>query len=110
MRFSCREDEYLKEQRNDLNTSLPVSFETAGKVTTISIESKAVSLLLLDLSPADTLQMNMKHVAGFVTDIGEGFYTAILADLLGSLPWWDSRWRPPSWQRRFVILMVNMGT
>ena len=37
-----------------------------------------------DLSPADTLQMNLKHVAGFITDIGgKVSHTAILSRSLG---------------------------
>ena len=37
-----------------------------------------------DLSPADTLQMNLKHIAGFITDIGgKVSHTAILSRSLG---------------------------
>jgi phosphotransferase system enzyme I (PtsI) len=37
-----------------------------------------------DLSPADTLQMNLEHVAGFITDIGgKVSHTAILSRSLG---------------------------
>jgi phosphotransferase system enzyme I (PtsI) len=47
------------------------------------IKGKVV-IVAHDLSPADTLQMNLKYVAGFITDIGgKVSHTAILSRSLG---------------------------
>src|SRR4030042_762545 len=84
--FHAVEDEYLKERRNDLqHVSARVFRNLLGKSDAeLTRSTGSVIVVAHDLSPADTLQMNMKHVAGFVTDIGgKVSHTAILARSLG---------------------------
>jgi phosphotransferase system enzyme I (PtsI) len=84
--FSAIEDEYLKERRSDLRyVSVRVFRNLQGKKQDDITKIRGnVIVVAHDLSPADTLQMNLKHVSGFVTDMGgKVSHTAILARSLG---------------------------
>jgi phosphotransferase system enzyme I (PtsI) len=84
--FNAIEDEYLRERRSDLNyVSSRVFRNLLGKKhdDITKIKGKVI-VVAHDLSPADTLQMNLKNVAGFITDIGgKVSHTAILSRSLG---------------------------
>ena len=84
--FEAIEDEYLRERRSDLHyVSERIFRNLLGKKhdDITKIKGKVI-VVAHDLSPADTLQMNLKHVAGFITDIGgKVSHTAILARSLG---------------------------
>jgi phosphotransferase system enzyme I (PtsI) len=84
--FNAIEDEYLKERRSDLHyVSARIFRNLLGKKhdDITKIKGKVI-VVAHDLSPADTLQMNLKHVAGFITDIGgKVSHTAILSRSLG---------------------------
>ena len=84
--FNAIEDEYLRERRSDLHyVSARIFRNLLGRKhdDITKIKSKVI-VVAHDLSPADTLQMNLKNVAGFVTDIGgKVSHTAILARSLG---------------------------
>ena len=80
--FNAIEDEYLKERRSDLRyVSSRVFRNLQGRKHDDITKIKGnVIVVAHDLSPADTLQMNLNHVAGFVTDMGgKVSHTAILA-------------------------------
>jgi phosphoenolpyruvate-protein phosphotransferase (PTS system enzyme I) len=84
--FNAIEDEYLKERRSDLHyVSARIFRNLQGKKHDDMTKIKGnVIVVAHDLSPADTLQMNLKHLAGFVTDMGgKVSHTAILARSLG---------------------------
>jgi phosphotransferase system enzyme I (PtsI) len=84
--FNAIEDEYLKERRSDLHyVSTRVFRNLLGKKHDDITKIKGnVIVVAHDLSPADTLQINLKHVAGFITDIGgKVSHTAILSRSLG---------------------------
>ncbi len=84
--FKAIEDEYLRERRSDLHYVAARIFRNLlGKnhddIT--KIKGKVI-IVAHDLSPADTLQMNLEHVAGFITDIGgKVSHTAILSRSMG---------------------------
>jgi phosphotransferase system enzyme I (PtsI) len=84
--FNDIEDEYLRERRSDLHyVSSRVFRNLLGKKhdDITKIKGKVI-VVAHDLSPADTLQMNLKNVAGFITDIGgKVSHTAILSRSLG---------------------------
>jgi len=84
--FKAIEDEYLRERRSDLHyVSARIFRNLLGKKhdDITKIKGKVI-VVAHDLSPADTLQMNLKYVAGFITDIGgKVSHTAILARSLG---------------------------
>ena len=84
--FQAIEDEYLRERRSDLHyVSARIFRNLLGKKhdDITKIKGKVI-VVAHDLSPADTLQMNLKHVAGFITDIGgKVSHTAILSRSLG---------------------------
>jgi phosphotransferase system enzyme I (PtsI) len=84
--FKAIEDEYLRERRSDLHyVSARIFRNLLGRKhdDITKIKGKVV-VVAHDLSPADTLQMNLKNVAGFITDIGgKVSHTAILARSLG---------------------------
>jgi len=84
--FKAIEDEYLRERRSDLYyVSARIFRNLLGKKhdDITKIKGKVI-VVAHDLSPADTLQMNLKHVAGFITDIGgKVSHTAILSRSLG---------------------------
>jgi len=84
--FHAIEDEYLKERRDDLHyVSSRIFRNLLGKKHDDITKIKGdVIVVAHDLSPADTLQMNLKHLAGFITDIGgKVSHTAILSRSLG---------------------------
>jgi phosphotransferase system enzyme I (PtsI) len=84
--FKAIEDEYLRERRSDLHyVSARIFRNLLGKKhDDISKIKGKVVVVAHDLSPADTLQMNLKNLAGFITDIGgKVSHTAILARSLG---------------------------
>jgi phosphotransferase system enzyme I (PtsI) len=84
--FKAIEDEYLRERRSDLHhVSARIFRNLLGKKHDDITQIKGkVIIVAHDLSPADTLQMNLKHVAGFITDIGgKVSHTAILSRSLG---------------------------
>ena len=84
--FKAIEDEYLRERRSDLHyVSARIFRNLMGKKhdDITKIKGKVI-VVAHDLSPADTLQMNLKRVAGFITDIGgKVSHTAILSRSLG---------------------------
>ena len=84
--FNAIEDEYLRERRSDLHyVSTRIFRNLLGKKhdDITKIRGKVI-IVAHDLSPADTLQVNLKHVAGFITDIGgKVSHTAILSRSLG---------------------------
>ncbi len=84
--FKAIEDEYLRERQSDLHYVAARIFRNLlGKKHDDITKIKGKTIIVAhDLSPADTLQMNLKHVAGFITDIGgKVSHTAILARSLG---------------------------
>jgi phosphoenolpyruvate-protein phosphotransferase (PTS system enzyme I) len=84
--FETIDDEYLRERRSDLHyVSTRIFRNLIGKKhDDITKIQGNVIVVAHDLSPADTLQVNLKHVAGFVTDIGgKVSHTAILSRSLG---------------------------
>jgi phosphotransferase system enzyme I (PtsI) len=84
--FQAIEDEYLRERRSDLHYVAARIFRNllGKKHDDITKIKGKVIVVAHDLSPADTLQMNLKHVAGFITDIGgKVSHTAILSRSLG---------------------------
>lgn len=84
--FQSIEDEYLRERRSDLHYVTARVFRNlmGKKHDDITKIKGKVIVVAHDLSPADTLQMRLNQVAGFVTDIGGRFsHTAILARSLG---------------------------
>jgi phosphoenolpyruvate-protein phosphotransferase (PTS system enzyme I) len=84
--FQAIEDEYLRERRSDLRyVSTRIFRNLLGKKhdDITRIKGKVI-VVAHDLSPADTLQMNLKQIAGFITDVGgKVSHTAILARSLG---------------------------
>ena len=84
--FETIDDEYLRERRSDLHyVSTRVFRNLLGKKHDDMTKIQGnVIVVAHDLSPADTLQINLKHIAGFVTDIGgKVSHTAILSRSLG---------------------------
>lgn len=84
--FKAIEDEYLRERRSDLHYVSSRIFRNlmGRKHDDITKIKGKVIVVAHDLSPADTLQMNLNHIAGFITDIGgKVSHTAILARSLG---------------------------
>ncbi len=84
--FKAIEDEYLMERRSDLHYVAARIFRNllGTKHDDITKIKGKVIVVAHDLSPADTLQMNLEHVAGFITDIGgKVSHTAILSRSLG---------------------------
>src|SRR3989304_1601766 len=84
--FKAIEDEYLRERSSDLHYVAPRIFRNllGKKHDDITKIKGKVIVVAHDLSPADTLQMNLEHVAGVITEIGgKGSHTATLARSLG---------------------------
>jgi phosphoenolpyruvate-protein phosphotransferase (PTS system enzyme I) len=84
--FQAIEDEYLRERRSDLHYVAARIFRNllGKKHDDITKIKGKVIIVAHDLSPADTLQINLKYVAGFITDIGgKVSHTAILSRSLG---------------------------
>ena len=84
--FDTIEDEYLRERKNDLNYVAQRIFRNLvgrGHDDLARIKGNVI-VVAQDLSPADTIQMNLNQVAGFITDIGGRIsHTAILSRSLG---------------------------
>ncbi len=84
--FDTIEDEYLRERKNDVNYVAQRIFRNLvgeGHDDLVRIKEDVI-VVAHDLSPADTIQMNLNHVAGFITDIGGRVsHTAILSRSLG---------------------------
>jgi phosphotransferase system enzyme I (PtsI) len=84
--FDTIEDEYLRERKNDVHYVAQRIFRNLvgrGQDDLTSIKENVI-VVAHDLSPADTIQMNLNHVAGFITDIGGRIsHTAILSRSLG---------------------------
>jgi phosphotransferase system enzyme I (PtsI) len=84
--FKAIEDEYLRERRSDLHyVSARIFRNLLGKKhdDITRIKGKVI-IVAHDLSPADTLQIDLEHIAGFITDIGGKIsHTAILSRSLG---------------------------
>jgi phosphotransferase system enzyme I (PtsI) len=84
--FKAIEDEYLRERNSDLHYVASRIFRNllGKKHDDIAKIKGKVIVVAHDLSPADTLQMNLEHVAGFITDIGgKVSHTAILSRSMG---------------------------
>ncbi len=84
--FEAIEDEYLRERRSDLHYVAARIFRNllGKKHDDITKIKGKVIIVAHDLSPADTLQMDLEHIAGFITDIGgKVSHTAILSRSLG---------------------------
>ncbi|OPY69872.1 MAG: Phosphoenolpyruvate-protein phosphotransferase [Syntrophorhabdaceae bacterium PtaU1.Bin034] len=86
--FEKVEDPYLRERGQDLNHILQrlLRIMVKGKVSGIddvkALKGKAV-IVAHDLSPADTIQLNLSKVSGFVTDVGgRTSHTSIVARAL----------------------------
>jgi len=84
--FDTIEDEYLRERKHDVNYVAQRIFRNLvgrGHDDLAKIKGNVI-VVAHDLSPADTIQMNLNHVAGFITDIGGKIsHTAILSRSLG---------------------------
>jgi phosphotransferase system enzyme I (PtsI) len=84
--FDTIEDEYLRERKNDLNYVSQRIFRNLlgrGRDDLARLKGNVI-VVAHDLSPADTIQMNLNHVAGFITNIGGKIsHTAILSRSLG---------------------------
>lgn len=84
--FDTIEDEYLRERKSDVNYVAQRIFRNlmgSGHDDLAKIKGNVI-VVAHDLSPADTIQMNLNHVAGFITDIGGRVsHTAILSRSLG---------------------------
>ena len=84
--FDTIEDEYLRERKNDVHYVAQRIFRNLvgrGQDDLTSIKRNVI-VVAHDLSPADTIQMNLNHVAGFITDMGGRIsHTAILSRSLG---------------------------
>ncbi|NIS62292.1 MAG: phosphoenolpyruvate--protein phosphotransferase [Proteobacteria bacterium] len=84
--FDTIEDEYLRERKHDVNYVAQRIFRNLlgrGHDDLARIKGNVI-VVAHDLSPADTIQMNLNHVAGFITDIGGKIsHTAILSRSLG---------------------------
>jgi len=80
--FRKMEDEYLKERINDVeDVGDRILRNLSGKTCeSISEIDEEVIIIARDLSPADTVQINVEKVLGFATDIGgKTSHTAIVA-------------------------------
>ncbi len=86
--FKAIDDEYLRERRSDLHyVSARIFRNLLGQKHDDMTRIKGkVIVVAHDLSPADTLQMNLRYVAGLITDVGgKVSHTAILSRSL-SIP------------------------
>jgi phosphotransferase system enzyme I (PtsI) len=84
--FDTIEDQYLRERKNDLKYIAQRIFRNlAGQKHDDLHRIKGnVVVVAHDLSPGDTIQLNLKNVAAFVTDIGGAVtHTAILSKSMG---------------------------
>jgi phosphotransferase system enzyme I (PtsI) len=84
--FDTIEDEYLRERKHDVNYVVQRIFRNllGRRLDDLAKIKRNVIVVAHDLSPADTIQMNLNHVAGFITNIGGRVsHTAILSRSLG---------------------------
>jgi phosphotransferase system enzyme I (PtsI) len=80
--FDAIEDEYLKERKEDIKYVVERILRnlTGREVTQIEDIEGDVIVVAHDLSPADTIQLNLQRVIGFVTDVGgKTSHTAIVS-------------------------------
>ena len=84
--FDTIEDQYLRERKNDLKYIAQRIFRNLVGYTHDDINRIKGNVVVVahDLSPGDTIQLNLKNVAGFVTDVGgQVSHTAILSKSMG---------------------------
>jgi len=86
--FEKMEDLYLRERAQDLNhiyqrlLQIMVKGKASGVVDTTGLRGKAI-IVSHDLSPADTIQLDLNKVSGFITDVGgRTSHTSIVARAL----------------------------
>jgi phosphotransferase system enzyme I (PtsI) len=80
--FHSIEDDYLKDRKSDIvHVGERIFRNLSGHVQKSLTDLKEdVIVVAHDLTPADTLQMNRKHVKGFATDLGaKTSHTGIMA-------------------------------
>ena len=80
--FDAIEDEYLKERKEDIKHVVEriIRNLVGGELGKIEDLDEEVIVVAHDLSPADTIQLNLQRVIGFVTDIGgKTSHTAIVS-------------------------------
>ncbi|MCD6353626.1 MAG: phosphoenolpyruvate--protein phosphotransferase, partial [Proteobacteria bacterium] len=85
--FSEIEDTYLRERKNDIDyvvKKILYNLTSSEKPTDTKKVVEKVIIVSHDLSPTDTLHLDLDKVLGFVTDIGgKTSHTAIMARALG---------------------------
>ncbi len=84
--FDAIKDPYLRERKSDIKYISQRIFRNlvGHKHDDITCIKGNVIVVAHDLSPADTIQLNLKNVRGFVTDIGGPVsHTAILSKSMG---------------------------
>jgi phosphoenolpyruvate-protein phosphotransferase (PTS system enzyme I) len=80
--FDAIEDEYLKERKEDVKYVVERILRnlTGRELRQIEDLEGEVIVVAHDLSPADTIQLNLQRVIGFVTDVGgKTSHTAIVS-------------------------------
>jgi phosphotransferase system enzyme I (PtsI) len=80
--FDAIEDEYLKERKEDIKHVVDRILRnlTGRELRQIEELEGEVIVVAHDLSPADTIQLNLQRVIGFVTDVGgKTSHTAIVS-------------------------------
>ncbi len=85
--FDKVEDPYLRDRGQDLNhiNQRLLRIMVKGKVSGIDVKGMKGRAVIVahDLSPADTIQLNLNKVSGFVTDVGgRTSHTSIVARAL----------------------------
>ncbi|MBW2039513.1 MAG: phosphoenolpyruvate--protein phosphotransferase [Deltaproteobacteria bacterium] len=84
--FDSIEDEYLKERKEDVKHVVERILRNLTGRELWKIEDLEEDMIVVahDLSPADTIQLNLKRVSGFATDMGgRTSHTAIVARSIG---------------------------
>jgi len=80
--FDAIEDEYLKERKEDIKHVVEriIRNLVGRELRKIADLEEEVIVVAHDLSPADTIQLNLQRVIGFVTDVGgKTSHTAIVS-------------------------------
>jgi phosphotransferase system enzyme I (PtsI) len=80
--FDAIEDEYLKERKEDIKHVVERILRNLVGGEPLPIDDLKEDMIVVahDLSPADTIQLNLQRVIGFVTDIGgKTSHTAIVS-------------------------------
>jgi len=80
--FDAIEDEYFKERKEDIKHVVDRILRnlTGRELRQIEDLGEEVIVVAHDLSPADTIQLNLQRVIGFVTDVGgKTSHTAIVS-------------------------------